>query len=175
MNDTTARLMIRLLGAPEVQVAGTPLVLNHLKAWALLFYLAATGQSHTRDHLATLLWSESPGSDVRHSLRSSLYRLRQALRPGGAASALIIEGDQVRLQLGEGECDVTCFRQLASTGSESALAQATSLYRGPLLQGFTLADAPLFEEWARFEEARLSEAYLDALDRLAAWAEARQE
>jgi DNA-binding SARP family transcriptional activator len=55
MNDTTARLTIRLLGAPQVQVAGTPLVLNHLKARALLFYLAATGQPHTRDHLATLL------------------------------------------------------------------------------------------------------------------------
>lgn len=67
------------------------------------------------------------------------------------------------------------FRHLLSQGTESALTQAVFLYRGRLLQGFTLADAPSFEEWARFEEARLSQAYLDALDRLATWAEARNE
>lgn len=166
---------VRLLGAPQVELAGHPLALNHLKALALLFYLAVTGQPHTRDHLATLLWSESPTSGARHSLRSSLYRLRQALRSGGAISILTIAGDQVQLQLDEDECDVTRFRRLLSTGSESALAQAVSLYRGPLSQGFTIADAPLFEEWMRFEKTRLSEACLNALDRLAARAEARQD
>jgi DNA-binding SARP family transcriptional activator len=175
MNDSPARLIIRLLGAPQVQVAGKPLALNHLKAQALLFYLAVSGQPHTRDHLATLLWSESPTSDARHSLRSSLYRLRLALRYSGAVSIVTIAGDQVQLRLDEDECDVTHFRRLLSTGGESALAQAVALYRGPLLQGFTVADAPLFEEWMQFEETRLSEAYLDALDRLATWAEARQE
>jgi two-component SAPR family response regulator len=57
------------------------------------------GMPHTHDHLATLLWSESRTSDARHSLRSSLYRLRQTLRSGGAVSALIITRDQVHLQL----------------------------------------------------------------------------
>jgi DNA-binding SARP family transcriptional activator len=175
MNDSSARLTIRLLGAPQILVAGNPLALNHLKAQALLFYLAVTGQPHTRDHLATLLWSESSTREARHSLRSSLYRLRMALRSGGAVSALIIAGDQVQLQLDEDECDVTHFRRLLETGGESAVARAVALYRGPLLQGFAVADTPLFEDWMRFEETRLSEAYLDALDRLASWAEDRQE
>lgn len=77
MNDSSARLTIRLLGAPQILVAGNPLALNHLKAQALLFYLAVTGQPHTRDHLATLLWGESSTREARHSLRSSLYRLRK--------------------------------------------------------------------------------------------------
>ncbi len=59
MSNTVPRLSIHLLGAPDVQVAGSLLTLNNQKVRALLYYLAATGQPHTRDHLATLLWSES--------------------------------------------------------------------------------------------------------------------
>jgi len=55
MTHETPRLSVRLLGAPEIYLAGMPLSLNHLKARALFFYLAATGQPHTREHLATLL------------------------------------------------------------------------------------------------------------------------
>jgi DNA-binding SARP family transcriptional activator len=175
MTSPMVRLTIRLLGAPEVHLAEAPLALNQHKARALLFYLAATGQPHTRDHLTTLLWSESPASDARHSLRSTLYRIRQALRPSGADATLVGEGDQVRLQPLGYECDVVRFGQLVSEGHESALTQAVETYRGPFLHGFTLTDAPQFEEWARFEETRLNQAYLEALHRLADWAEARQE
>jgi len=56
-NDEAPRLSIRVLGTPEIHLADVPLTLNNVKARALLFYLAATGQPHTRDYLATLLWS----------------------------------------------------------------------------------------------------------------------
>src|SRR5215469_5928530 len=79
MANNSSQLTINLLGTPEVHSAGTPLALHNHKARALLYYLAATGRPHTRDHLATLLWSESPESNARHSLRSSLYHSRQAL------------------------------------------------------------------------------------------------
>jgi DNA-binding SARP family transcriptional activator len=55
----TSRLNIQLMGTPQVSVGGISLALKHIKSRALLFYLAATGQSHTREHLATLLWGES--------------------------------------------------------------------------------------------------------------------
>ncbi len=175
MSDAAPRLTLRLLGAPEVQSGGRPLALNNQKAWALLFYLAATGQPHTRDHLTALLWGESPASDARHSLRSSLYRLRQALRPSGADRVLVENANQLRLHLGgDDECDITRFRQLLSEASERALIEAAPLYRGHLLQGFTLTGAPSFDEWVRTEDARLSQAYGDALERLAVRAEARE-
>ncbi len=174
MGNTRPRLTIRLLGAPEVEVDGSPLILNNQKARALLFYLAATRRPHTRDHLATLLWSESPDSHARHSLRSDLYRLRQALRQGAADTALMGDGELISLQPAEYECDVIRFRQLLTEGSPSALNEAVSLYRAQLLEGFALADAPLFEDWVRFEEAALNRSYVDALDRLAASAESRQ-
>ncbi len=79
ISNLSNQLTICLFGSPEVRIAETLLDLHDQKARALLYYLAATGQSHTRDHLATLLWSETVESNARHSLRSSLYHIRQAL------------------------------------------------------------------------------------------------
>jgi DNA-binding SARP family transcriptional activator len=174
MADVAVQLTIRLLGVPEAWIAGVPLILHHQKARALFYYLAASGRSHTRDHLATLLWSESAESNARHSLRSSLYHIRQVLPVKGAGEMLIGDGDLVYLRLDHDACDVTHFRRLLADGGEHAAAEAASLYRGPLLQDFTLTDAPLFEEWARFEANALRQAYLGALQRLATWAEQRQ-
>jgi DNA-binding SARP family transcriptional activator len=174
MVNNTTQLTIRLLGAPEARISGAPLVLHNHKAKALLYYLAATGRPHTRDHLATLLWSESPGGNARHSLRSSLYHIRRALHVEGSDRALAGDDDLVYLKLDHYDCDLARFRQLLKAGNESALVEAVTLYRGPLLQGFTLSDAPLFEEWLRYEACELSHAYLTALQRLASWAEQRQ-
>ncbi len=174
MTKLAVQLSIRLLGSPEVQIAEALLVLPHQKARALLYYLAATGQPHTREHLATFLWSESLQSNALHSLRSSLYHLRQTLHAKGADEVLLSAGERISLTLDEYVCDVTAFRRLLAEGSESALAQAVSLYRGPLLQGFTLAEAPLFEEWVRFEASALRQSYLAALQQLASWAESRE-
>src|SRR6266700_5976905 len=136
MADVAVQLRIRLLGVPEVRIAGVPLILNHLKARALLYYLAATGSLHTRDHLATLLWSESPESNARHSLRSSLYHIRQALKSQGADTVLCGDTALVCLKLERDACDVARFQRLQKEGSEQALSEAVSLYHGPVLQGF---------------------------------------
>jgi DNA-binding SARP family transcriptional activator/predicted ATPase len=174
MLDGLAQLTIRLFGAAEIHIDGTPLLLHDQKARALVFYLAATGRAFTRDHLASLLWSESPDQNARHSLRSSLYHLRQALQARGVDAPLLIEGDLISFQPGEETCDVLRFRRLLAANSERALIEAVSLYRSPLLQGFTLTDASLFDEWVRFEERELREAYLGALQHLTELAESRQ-
>jgi DNA-binding SARP family transcriptional activator len=175
MDNGTNRLCIRIIGSPEVQVSGRPLTLNHLKARALFFFLAATGRSHTRDYLATLLWSEAGSSEAHHSLRSSLYRLRQALRPSQLDELILSDGDLLGLQPGAYQCDVIEFRRLLAGSDERALSRAVEYYRGPLLQGFGLSGAPVFEEWVRGEDARLSQGCFEALERLATWAEARSD
>jgi DNA-binding SARP family transcriptional activator len=174
MADAVAPMIIHVLGAAQIEVAGVPLALHHQKARALLCYLAATGQAHTRDHLAALLWSDALEKNARHSLRSSLYHLRQALQASGASAALLGDGELISLQLEESACDVLRFRRLVEDGNEAALQEAIALYRGPFLQGLIVDDAPLFEEWLRLEQAELRRLYGDALQRLAAGAEARQ-
>ena len=174
MADDTAPIILRLLGAAQIEIAGAPLALHHQKARALLCYLAATGHAHTRDHLAALLWSDALEKNARHSLRTTLYHLRQALQASGAEDVLLGDGELISLQLDEAACDVARFRRLIADGSEDALAEAITLYQGVFLQGLTLDDAPLFEEWLRFEQTELRRVYLDTLQRLAANAEARQ-
>src|SRR5258707_6612041 len=169
-----AHLNIRLMGTPQVFVGEMPLALNHLKSRALLFYLAATRQSYTRDHLATLLWSESSQSEASHSLRSSLYHLRKALQTLGAEDALVSNGELLTLDPAFYECDLIEFYRLLAQGSEQALAQAVTLNRGSLLQGFSATAAPVFEDWIQAESARLNQASLHALERLTTWAESRE-
>ncbi len=175
MVDSLNSFTIHLLGTPEARIAGTPLTLHHQKARALLYYLASTGRSFTRDHLASLLWSEVPENNARHSLRSSLYHIRQALHSQRAEDALIGDGDLISLRLNDEGCDVLTFRRLFAQNSEQSLARAVTLYHGLFLQGFTVTDAPFFEEWLRFERDELAQAYLTISQRLAFLAEQRQD
>lgn len=174
MFEDTARLHIRLMGTPETYVGRAAFPLKQLKARALLFYLAATGQSHSRSHLATLLWGESGQSDAYHSLRSSLYQLRKALQVTGGEGVLVSDGERLSLDTAYYECDVITFHSYLARNDEVSLSQAFELYRGSFLQGFTLTDAPGFDDWAQIENTRLNQDCFQVLDRLGTMAESRE-
>ena len=161
-----AQIEVRLLGVPELLVAGVPLDLQQQKARALMFYLGATGRAHARDHLATLLWSESDAPGAYHSLRSTLYLLRRALQAYGAGDSLVIDRALVSLQPQALLCDLLRFHELVTENTENALAEAVALCRGPILQGFTLRDAPEFDRWQRHTATDLLTSCRAAIERL---------
>ena len=67
-------LRVRLLGSPAAFVRNEPVSgFVSVKAQALLYYLAATGEIHRRDTLASLLWSDVPDSTATCFFRC--YRL----------------------------------------------------------------------------------------------------
>src|SRR5215217_8745490 len=76
---TMSQLQLFVLGPPRLQREGEPIELNLRKALALLVYLAVSGQPHSRDALATMLWPESDGREGRARLRRTLYRLNEAI------------------------------------------------------------------------------------------------
>jgi DNA-binding SARP family transcriptional activator len=77
-----AELHITLLGSPGVSLDGRPVTgFVSTKAQALVYYLAATGRSHTRDALAGLLWSDVPDATARKNLRDVLSNLRRLIDP----------------------------------------------------------------------------------------------
>ncbi|HET9906888.1 MAG TPA: AAA family ATPase [Anaerolineales bacterium] len=174
MSENMVCLHIQLMGSAAISGGEIPLVLNQLKSRGLLYYLAATGESHSRDHLATLLWGDSSQSEAYHSLRSSLYHLRKSLRSVNAEEALISDGGSIGLSLAWYECDATEFDRLLKQGSEASLSQAVALYKGPFLQGFSLSDAHMFEDWVQMENTRLTHACSEALSRLTTFAEERE-
>jgi len=121
---------------------------------ALLAYLAAATPrgTHRRDSLLALFWPEFDQPRARAALRQSLYVLREVLGP----AALVNQGnEEVGLDFGAVRCDVVDFERSIESGH---LTEALDLYRGHLLEGFFISDAPEFEHWLETERARLQEA-----------------
>ncbi len=163
-----ATLDLKLLGGFEARLdSGQKIALPTRKAEALLAYLAlAQGKPRTRDHLVGLLWSDRGESQAKGSLRQALTSLRHGL-PADGAPVIDTEGEGVALEPRALAVDVLEFERLAKNGSNGNLAQASELYRGPLLDGFTVRD-PAFDDWLAQERARLHALAIGAVDRLLA-------
>ena len=125
---------------------------------ALLAYLAAATPrgTHRRDSLLALFWPELDQPRARAALRQSLYVLREVLGP----AALVSHGnEEVGLDFRAVRCDVVDFRDSIESGH---LSEGLDIYRGHLLEGFFISDAPEFERWLETERAALQEAASDA-------------
>jgi DNA-binding SARP family transcriptional activator/predicted ATPase len=172
-----ARLHITLLGSPVVTLDGKPVtgfVSN--KAQALVYYLAATGQSHGREMLAGLLWSDVPNSSAKKNLRDVLSNLRKLLAP-----FLNITRQTVSLDETAGifiDCQAftatllnkELARSSALTDTDASLLRdVTDLYRSDFLAGFYADEAPLFEEWMLGEREHLRQLALQALTLVAGY------
>jgi DNA-binding SARP family transcriptional activator len=163
-----ARVSVSLLGGFQVRLDSGPAIgLPTRKAQALLAYLAVPpGQEHPRDKLAALLWGGIREDSARASLRQALFAIRKALGDA-AASVLPQEGDSLRLDPASVEADVMSFERAVKEASPASLARAAELYRGDLLAGVVIDEAP-FEEWLLGERERLRELALEALAKLLA-------
>jgi TolB-like protein/Flp pilus assembly protein TadD len=159
-------LKLTLLGGFGAQLAsGSEVVLPGQKDRALLAYLAvAPGGPHPRERLAGLLWSLSGELQARDSLKQALLRLRRCF---GSANGALLRTDRQSIALDRAavDVDVSTFLNSAQEMTVDALAQATTLYRGDLLDGLGSID-PAFEEWLSVERRRLRQLYERALGNL---------
>jgi len=131
-----------------------PINLLGQKEQALLAFLALPpGATHSRDKLASLLWSDRGDPHARDSLKHALTRLRQSLQSTDSP-AIIADRQSVRLDSAAVSTDVAAFERLLSAGTPEAIEQAVALYRGDLLDGIIVHDAP-FEDWLLVERQRL--------------------
>ncbi len=151
-------LHFSLLGDPQVTNNNDSVTgFISSKAQALLYYLAATGQPHSRDHLATLFWGYMPSAAARKNLTKALSNLRKLI-----GSILITDHQNAALASEAVALDLHAFHTLlrrsptSYTGPDpNPLAhlhvdqvwQADELYRGPFLNNFIVRDAPEFELW----------------------------
>ncbi len=167
---------VLLLGPPRIEINGLPVELDTRKGIALLAYLAMSGQRHSRDALAALLWPDYGESRARASLRRTLSSLNRAL----AGNGLLIERESVGLDPERGLwIDAQHFHELlASSATDNhppstvcerclpLLNEAVTLYRDDFLAGFTLRDSPPFDEWQFFQAESLRRELAGALERL---------
>ena len=140
---------------------GEPVDVIAKKAQALLAYLAVEhGRAHTRDQLATLLWSETGDERARHNLRQALSKIR-------ACSDTLIKTRGETLEIDPAGCtaDVVEFERLANSQDPDQLRRCLELYRGELLEGL-LPREPVYDEWLLLARARLRRLACEAADRL---------
>jgi DNA-binding SARP family transcriptional activator/tetratricopeptide (TPR) repeat protein len=155
-------LDIRLLGPLEVLVAGERLVVDTRKALAIVALVATEGRPFARDELAATLWPDADDESARSALRRTLSTLRASL--GGRW----INADRARVALdGQGiRIDLARAAQLAAGGAPEQLAEAAAIHRGPFLAGFSLRDAPAFDDWQAARATAVAASLADILDRL---------
>ena len=160
------RFRIALLGGFGVSdPAGVPVKLSTRKAQGLLAYLASrAGVECERDVLAGLFWGDRDDDHARNSLRQTLFLLRRMTRVA-QPQLLNITNHTVALDPLAADVDVRGFEQWSRADDPDALHRASELYRGDLLDGFSLSEAP-FEEWLLQERERLREVAVDVLGRL---------
>ncbi len=165
-----------LFGAPRLERDGKPVEIDTRKAFALIAYLAVTRQSHSRDALSTLLWSEYDQTRARAALRRTLSVLHHALAGDqleidreaihfAANARLYVDVDEFHQRLAD--CSQhghptreTCARCI------TPLSEAAALYRDDFMAGFTLRDSPAFDEWQFFQTETLRREFSDALEKL---------
>ena len=169
-------LFINLFGPPRIELAGVPIIVDTRKAIALIAYLAVTRQQHSRDSLATLLWSENDQPHARAALRRTLSSLNKAL----GQRWLDIERETLGLNFqADIRVDVHNFRMLLAECSthghapgESCIAciqpltEAIALYLDDFLAGFSLRDSPGFDDWQFYSADTLRREFASALEKL---------
>jgi predicted ATPase/DNA-binding SARP family transcriptional activator len=147
------------------------------KVRALLTYLAVESKRpHPREVLAGLLWPDWPDREALGNLRYALSDLRAVIGDRTAEPPfLLIARDALQFNIASDfSLDVRAFMDLTEPGLSltkgrqelSGLEEATALYHGNFLEGFSLPDAAPFEEWALLTRERLARQMSSALHRL---------
>lgn len=141
----------------------------------LCYLLLNRQQSHPRERLAAVFWSEYPTATSRTYLRTCLWRLRQALLDAGAPPDEYLHCVHDSLSFpnsGTYWLDVEVFEGAVHVcqnlpGDQLALEQvrdlevAERLYAGDLLEG-------TYDDWCLYDRERLRLLHLDLLGKLLA-------
>ena len=158
------QLRLQLLGDYQIHdQTGALVTLSAKKSQALLAYLAVKpAQRVSRDKMANLLWSSTGPEQARQSLRQLLSTLRKELSTISPDQKLLIEeSDFLGVDGSIIVADVAELEVLLATGTEDALANAITLYRGDFLDGFAITEER-FDQWVLGERDRLRRAALRA-------------
>lgn len=158
-------LTLRLLGAPQVMLAGRPVTgFISAKTQALLFYVAVAARPHNRDTLAGLLWGDMAEAQASKNLRNALSNLRTLV-----GAHLEITRETVTFNRATAYwLDVEQFLTMTTAPAKSltTLHRAVELYQGDFLEGFYVGDALGMEEWISGQRSLLKGVMVQVLHTL---------
>jgi DNA-binding SARP family transcriptional activator len=127
---------VLMLGVPQFLFDKRPSDVIRRKNRALVYYLAAHTQPLTREQVLSFFWPDHDHAAAQQILRTMLSDLRKHL-----GESLVVDDETLALS-SDTFVDARAF--------ESNL----QLYRDDFLEGFSLAGAPLFDDWVAVERER---------------------
>lgn len=172
------KLALAFLGTFHVTLDGQPVQFATARARALLAYLAVEAdRPHRREALAALLWPHHTETASRQNLSQELVRLRRAIRDRDETRYLHITSATVQFDSASADADVSRFQNLLTACAThqhenvedcstclSRLREASAMYGGDFLGGFTLKDNEPFNEWVLYQREHLHRRAMEALE-----------
>jgi DNA-binding SARP family transcriptional activator len=158
-------LHLYALGPPKVRLGEKLVTFPTRKTLALLVYLAIETGAQPREQLAALLWPEASPERSHGSLRNTLDHLQTALRQAsvpGEISYLSVTHNSLSLNpdtpidfdlrtveraYALARADRSSRTLPEGSASLPLLLSAAACQRGDFLAGFSLGDAPDFDDW----------------------------
>jgi predicted ATPase/DNA-binding SARP family transcriptional activator len=170
-------LAFHFLGPPQLILENELVNVNRRSIVALLAYLAVndSGQAkrtYTREALSTLLWPDYDQVRAFTNLRHTLWEIQKYFGSGW----LIANRETISLQADANVwVDVQRFESLLFESRLQSdvslriplLAECVKLYRHHFLAGFTVKNAPTFDEWSLAKAGDLRNTHTEALTLLA--------
>lgn len=151
-----SEISITLLGTPQIYKNGTALRVSRKRVRALLYYLAAEGKPVSRSSVAYMLWPEKEYAKASQNLSIYLSYLKNELGEGAIAS----NTDMISLSAGV-TTDIEVLRSLSDSADPNEMLDALKLYNGSFLSGFSLNNAPVFEQWVTETAAFWNRQYIE--------------
>lgn len=165
-------ITLSVLGTPEIQTNGRTLNLPTRKALALLIYLAVEQKPFSRDHLMTLFWPDSDLQRAQTSLRTTISYVKRAL----PHSLLVTDRETIFFDTSVGVVmDSDALLAAAKRASRLQLKQSVLLpvfqsaiqrVRGAFLAGFSIDDAPEFDDWVTVQREFFHQQFVLVFDTL---------
>ncbi len=171
----------------------------------LAYLAVEAGQAQRREALAALLWPDWPQRSAMNNLSYALSDLRKNIRDREAQPPFLLitretiqlnkesdvwvdaaEFEQSVISMGERSSpqhsaisvlpnEIRAKSPERSSSEIENLKSAIDLFRGPFLEGFSLADSAPFEEWLSVTRERFNRQMAQALHRLAQFYEQSAE
>jgi DNA-binding SARP family transcriptional activator len=161
------------MGPVEVYLNGKIVKFATRKALAMFSYLVVESGTHPREKLLALFWPESETHLAQAALRNTLARIKEGLK--SVNEPLIIAGDRIGFNFSVFftlDLDLVKQATLESAFDKTTLSDITLLknavdsIRGSFLDGFSLPDAPAFDEWLTFQRSVWTNCQNQIFDRL---------
>lgn len=140
-------IQLTLLQTPKITLDNMPITLPFKKAEGLLYYLAVK-KTISREQAASLFWASTDEPNAKKNLRHAVYVIKKAF------DEEVIVSPQKKILAFNPDISI-------QTDYDAFIKEnRQELYRGEFLQGFSVKNAPEFEEWISVERGFLRDTYL---------------